>query len=81
MKKLLTFLVAPGLVLVSGCATMKPTHTLAEKRASCEAMKSEMGVNFIHDHGEAKGAPRNRMGLTHDECRKILAQPPVMPVP
>ena len=75
MKKLLTVLVAPGLVLVSGCATMKPTHTLAEKRASCEAMKSEMGVNPIHDHGEWKGGPRNPMGLTHDECRKILASP------
>lgn len=73
MKKLLTILVAPSLVLVSGCATPKPTHTLAEKRASCEAMKGEMGVNPIHDH--AKGGARNPMGLTHDECRQILASP------
>ena len=75
MKKLLTILVAPSLVLVSGCATMRLTHTLAEKRASCEAMKSEMGVNPIHDHGGSRGGPRNPMGLTHDECRQILASP------
>ena len=75
MKKLLTVLVVPGLVLMSGCATTKLTHTLAEKRASCEAMESEMGVNPVHDHGEAKGGPRNPMDLTHDECRQILASP------
>lgn len=32
-----------------------------------------MGVNPIHDHGEARGGPRNPMGLSHEECKQNRA--------
>lgn len=61
-------------LLTSGCAHSMSAAQLAEKRAACEKMESEMGVNSVHDHSEQKGGAAGTMNLTHDQCRRILAK-------
>ena len=69
MKMFATALTIP-LILLGGCVT---TAT-AEQRASCEEMERTMATGTTHDHAEQKGGARSSMNLTHDQCRKILAQ-------
>lgn len=69
---MLKFIVSvAGVLALGGCVTTRAT---ADQVAFCEQMSSEMGVAPAHDHAEAKGAGRSTMNLTHDQCRKILAQ-------
>ena len=69
MKIIATVLTIP-LILLGGCVT---TAT-AEQRASCEEMERTMPTDTTHDHAEQKGSARSSMNLTHDQCRRILAQ-------
>ena len=69
MKLIATILAAP-IVLLGGCMT---TAT-AEQRISCEEMERNMATGTTHDHAEQKGSARSSMNLTHDQCRRILAQ-------
>lgn len=69
MKIIATVLAAP-LILLGGCVT---TAT-AEQRASCAEMERTMTTDTAHNHAEQKGGARSSMNLTHDQCRRILAQ-------
>ncbi len=69
MKTTVITFAAP-LILLGGCVT---TAT-AEQRASCEEMERNMTTGTTHDHAEQKGKARSSMNLTHDQCRRILAQ-------
>ena len=69
MKIIAAVLTVP-FILLGGCATTAS----AEQRASCEEMRRIMATGTSHDHAEQKGGARNSMNLTHDQCRKILAQ-------
>lgn len=68
--KIAAIIIAIPLILLGGCVT---TAT-AEQRASCEDMERTMTTGTTHDHAEQKGKARSSMNLTHDQCRRILAQ-------
>lgn len=69
MKFIATTVIVP-LFFLGGCVT---TAT-AEQRAYCAEMESKMGNDPAHSHAESKGQPRSSMNLSHDQCRRILAQ-------
>lgn len=68
--KITAITLAVPLILLGGCVT---TAT-AEQRASCEEMERTMATDATHSHAEQKGGTRSSMNLTHDQCRRILAQ-------
>lgn len=68
--KIIVIAAAAPLILLGGCVT---TAT-AEQRTACVEMESRMGNDPTHSHAESKGQPRSSMNLSHDQCRKILAQ-------
>lgn len=69
MKSLAVWLAVPALSL-GACATVSPTP---EQVAACQEMERDMGVGVRHDHAEMKQQGRNPMNLSHDQCRRILA--------
>lgn len=69
MKIIASGLIVP-LILLGGCVT---TAT-AEQRVSCEEMERAMTTGTTHDHAGQKTTALNSMNLTHDQCRRILAQ-------
>ncbi|MFC3099728.1 hypothetical protein [Altererythrobacter lauratis] len=69
MKSLAVWLAVPALSL-GACATVPPTP---EQVAACQEMERDMGVGVRHDHAEMKQQGRNPMNLSHDQCRRILA--------
>lgn len=69
----ITVLVTGTAFLLSGCATTRYT---AERRAECQRMTQEMGLQTTHDHAQMKGLPANSMNLTHERCQSILKQAP-----
>jgi len=58
--------------LVSGCATTSEPPT-PEQRAACEKMLA-MGEGATHSHATDKTGVVNTMGLTHAQCRRMLAK-------
>lgn len=60
-------------LLLAGCATITDPQRLVAERASCERMENHMGLDQVHDHQALKGQGLNPMNLTHERCKKLLA--------
>lgn len=73
MKALAIAFAAP-LLLLGACTTTSEMAATPEQRATCQAMAQEMGTTSPHSHPEMKGSGPAPMTMTHDRCRKILAQ-------
>jgi hypothetical protein len=69
LRTIMTCFVA---VSLAACATT-PEPGSAEF-AYCERMEREMGTEHRHDHAEARGMGMNPMNVTHDRCRRMLAE-------
>lgn len=59
--------------VVAGCATAEASPT-PEQRAACEDMLARMGEGATHSHGSDKSGAVNTMGMTHDQCRRMLGR-------
>lgn len=46
-----------------------------QERAECEKMAQNMGTASVHEHSADKGQGPGPMTLTHERCKKILAEP------
>lgn len=59
-----------SILALGGCVTI----ATAEHREAYVEMENKMGAYPAHSHAESKGQPRRSMNLSHDQCRRILAQ-------